>query len=303
MPPRGASGLSGILLVDKPLGPTSHDIVAAVRRLTGERRVGHAGTLDPLATGLLVVLVGPYTRLEPYLSCAHKSYRASIALGTQTDTDDAEGSVIMSSVIPDRLRSSTHAAEILSELEGPQLQEPPAFSAIKVHGQTAHKAARAGQPLTMAPRPVEIFRAEFVELQPDPLVWVADFEVSKGTYIRALARDIGRRNGTGAHLCGLRRTASGAFDLAQAHSMEEIEEASGRGCIASLFADACAGLELPLVEATVEEVAHGRPLVRPDGQPGRFAVTVAGRLGGVYHREGNLLKADVVFPEPLRGTT
>src|SRR5665648_353727 len=138
---RGATDLSGILAVDKPSGITSHDVVAAVRRATGERRVGHAGTLDPVATGLLTILVGPATRLEPYLSGHDKTYVATIAFGTSTDTDDADGAVIQTVPVPGDVIDPDAASRLLASFTGEQLQVPPAYSAIKRGGQVAHRAA------------------------------------------------------------------------------------------------------------------------------------------------------------------
>ncbi|HZL05264.1 MAG TPA: tRNA pseudouridine(55) synthase TruB, partial [Coriobacteriia bacterium] len=190
---RGATDLSGILAVDKPSGITSHDVVAAVRRATGERRVGHAGTLDPVATGLLTILVGPATRLEPYLSGHDKTYVATIAFGTSTDTDDADGAVIQTVPVPGDVIDPDAASRLLASFTGEQLQVPPAYSAIKRGGQVAHRAARAGEPLAIEPRPVVVRAAELIAIDSTVPVWDVRFTVSKGTYIRALARDIGAK--------------------------------------------------------------------------------------------------------------
>ncbi|MDO8987513.1 MAG: tRNA pseudouridine(55) synthase TruB, partial [Coriobacteriia bacterium] len=213
MTKRGESGLSGVLLVDKPAGMTSHDVVAIVRRAIKEKRVGHAGTLDPDATGLLVVLVGPATRLEPFLSSASKAYTATISFGKATDTDDAAGATIRSAAVPDELFNKVQALETLSHFMGVSEQMPPAYSAIKVGGVTAHRAARAGDALELRARTTEVFEATLIGLDRVRQTWDVRFDVSKGTYIRALARDIGEYLDSAAHLSALRRTRSGALSL------------------------------------------------------------------------------------------
>ena len=182
---RGATGLSGILLVDKPEGMTSHDVVAIVRRATGEGRVGHAGTLDPAATGLLVVLVGPATRLEPYLSSATKSYEATIAFGAATDTDDADGVIVATSPVPENVRDPAYAQALLARFLGESEQVPPTYSAIKTAGKAAHRVARAGGEVVVQPRPIRVDEARLLGVDPATESWRVSFTVSKGTYIRA----------------------------------------------------------------------------------------------------------------------
>jgi tRNA pseudouridine55 synthase len=298
---RGApTGLAGILPVDKPAGLTSHDVVAAVRRITGERRVGHAGTLDPMATGLLVVLIGPYTRLEPYLSAAEKGYEARIAFGTATDTDDAEGAVTATEPVPDGILDAERAQALLDTLHGDSMQMPPAFSAIKVAGRVAHRAARAGEPVALSPRPVTVYESRLIAVDPAARTWNVAFTVSKGTYVRALARDLGRAAGTVAHLTALRRTASGPLRVERAHSLDEVEVAGGRGTLPDLFTDPIQALGLPTVEATLAGVADGKRLPRalasdlPAGTP--IAVTCKGRLIAVYRAADEALAAAVVLP-------
>lgn len=297
---RGATSLAGILLVDKPAGMTSHDVVARVRRATGEGRVGHAGTLDPLATGLLVVLVGPYTRLEPYLSSAEKSYLATLRFGAETDTDDAEGAITRTSPTDESLFAPERAREVLRGFLGKSEQQPPAYSAIKVGGQVAHRAARAGGALELAPRPIEVYEAELLSVDADEREWTVAFRVSKGTYVRALARDIGRSAGSAAHLAGLRRTASGASDVAQALSLEDVERAAAVGGIEGLFADPLAALGLPVVEAPRESVECGRSValsasVQDCAEDTLVAVVAEGELAAVYRRRADLLVPDAVF--------
>jgi len=301
---RGASGLSGILLIDKPTGMTSHDVVAHVRRATGEKRVGHAGTLDPSATGLLVVLVGPATRLEPYLSSARKRYMATICFGSSTDTDDTEGTVVRTAEVPDSVFDPIHAEEVLSRFLGESEQMPPAYSAIKVGGVTAHRAARAGQALELKARPIEVLRASLVGVDSETRTWDVDFEVSKGTYIRALARDIGDSAGTAAHLCGLRRTASGALHVGQAVTLEAVSEAGPEG-VDRLFIDALAALgAMPVIEAPLDDIANGRSVPLPSGfESGTgqlFAVVCEHQLKAVYRAQADRLVPEVVLATGIR---
>jgi tRNA pseudouridine55 synthase len=296
---RGATGLAGILLLDKPAGPTSHDVVAAVRRATGEGRIGHAGTLDPAATGLLVVLVGPYTRLEPFLSSARKTYEAIISFGTSTDTDDAEGEVCVTEPVPDGVFEPARARELLAGFLGPSEQRPPIYSAIKMGGRVAHRAARGGDALVLEERPIEVYAAELLDVDAQACAWSVRFTVSKGTYVRALARDIGRSAGTVAHLGGLRRTASGSLSVDDAHTLAEVEDAGASG-VDALFADPLQALGLPVVEAPAADVFNGRPIAagedRAAGDGDLAAVTVDGRLAAVYRRV-----ADTLVPEAVLG--
>lgn len=209
---------SGLLLLDKPSGPTSHDVVARVRRALGERRVGHAGTLDPLATGLLVVLVGQATRLSEYLIEKDKAYTATVRFGRTTDTYDAEGALTAESgQVPER--DALEAA--LGAFRGPILQQPPAYSAIKRGGQKAYELARRGEQVMLAPRPVTIQALTLVDwTPPDAVLQVV---CSAGTYIRSLAHDLGQAVGSGAHLAALRRTASGEFQVDDATPLAALE--------------------------------------------------------------------------------
>jgi len=301
---RVATGLSGVLPLDKPSGMTSHDVVAIVRRATGERRVGHAGTLDPDATGLLVVLVGPATRLEPYLSSAAKSYRATIRFGTSTDTDDAQGSVLHKAPIPSDLFTKTRAEEILACFLGVSQQMPPAYSAIKLGGVTAHRAARAGAPLELAPRGIEVFEARLEGLDPQALTWDVSFVVSKGTYIRSLARDIGLAAQTRAHLCALRRTASGPLTLEHATTLDAVASAGPAG-VSELFVDPLLALgELPVIEAACDDVSNGRslPLADPSlaGTGQLFAVVCDDHLRALYRAQVDKLVPEMVLATGIR---
>jgi tRNA pseudouridine55 synthase len=215
---------SGLVIVDKPAGLTSHDVVARVRRLAGTRRVGHAGTLDPMATGVLVVGVEKATRLLGYLSLTAKEYAATIRLGQSTSTDDAEGEPVggapAAGVPTEALRKA------VVSLTGEILQVPPGVSAIKVGGQRAYKLTRAGAAPELAARPVTVYEFLLTAVRPvgDFLDVDATVRCSSGTYIRALARDLGAAVGTGGHLTALRRTSVGAYDLAQASTLEDLAE-------------------------------------------------------------------------------
>ncbi len=302
---RVATGLVGILPVDKPAGMTSHDVVGVVRRSTGEQRVGHAGTLDPLATGLLVVLVGPATRLAPWLSAAEKTYVARIVFGTRTDTDDAEGEVVATAEVPTALTDAAFAAERVRALEREHVQVPPAYSALKVDGRVAHRAARAGEPLDLEPRRVRVSRAALLDIEPGPpLAWDVELTVSKGTYVRALARDLGHELETEAHLAALRRTRSGTLTLADARALAEVEQAGG--AVEHLFADPvrALGLDAIAVDATTAaRVTNGVALSTDDigvslPPSGTFVSVIHdGSLLALYESDGSRLYAAVVLPK------
>jgi tRNA pseudouridine55 synthase len=215
---------SGLIIVDKPGGMTSHDVVARVRRLAGTRRVGHAGTLDPMATGVLVVGVEKATRLLGYLTLTEKTYVGTIRLGASTSTDDAEGEPTGGSPATDIAPGALDAE--IAELTGDIWQVPPGVSAIKVNGQRAYKLTRAGAAPELAARPVTVYEFTVTEVRQtgDFLDLDAVIRCSSGTYIRALARDLGAALGTGGHLTALRRTAVGPYDLAQAHTLQELED-------------------------------------------------------------------------------
>lgn len=295
---RGATGLEGVLVIDKPGGLTSHDVVAAVRRATGEGRIGHAGTLDPAATGVLVILVGPYTRLEPYLSSATKSYEASIVFGSATDTDDAEGTEIARADVPPDVDDPVVARRTLASLVGIQMQRPPDFSAIKRDGVVAHRAARSGNPIWVEPRRVEIIDAQLVRIDAEVHTWVVSLTVSKGTYIRSIARDLGEELGTHAHLGSLRRTASGAIDVASAIPLDDAVAAGIAGTLADRFADPFAALGLPVIHAPANVIADGKALRNDAGyaEDSLVAIDVGGRLAAVYRASDDCLVADAVFP-------
>ena len=218
--------MSGILLVDKPAGWTSHDVVGRLRRMTGQRRIGHSGTLDPMATGLLVVFLGRATRAVEFAEGHDKAYTALLRPGIVTDTLDTTGAVLATS--PDRPTLSELEAA-LGAFRGEIEQLPPMYSALKYNGKKLYEIARAGGEVERKPRPVTIYRLECTgERDGD---FVLEVECSKGTYIRTLCDDIGRALGCGACMSGLRRTRAGGFDVRDALTIEEIERRGAENCL------------------------------------------------------------------------
>lgn len=225
---RGSSGLSLVLGIDKPSGMTSHDLVNTCRGIFKEKRIGHAGTLDPDASGVLIVCVGPATRLNSHLSQEDKRYRFELCFGASTDTDDASGRVLKVSDIPQELSLVDFAKTTIEKYRGPMFQIPPAFSAIQVEGKRAYKAARQGEELHLEPRRIEIYSISLLGIhEKEPgvsLSWELEVHASKGTYIRALARDIGETLGCPAHADKIRRIALGTLDVDDCVSIGELEE-------------------------------------------------------------------------------
>lgn len=263
---RSESGLFGVLLVDKPEGPTSHDVVQAARRALGERRVGHTGTLDPFASGLLVLCVGRATRLAEYFHSLDKEYRALVRLGVETDTLDPEGAVVAES---DAWRDldAERVAGALDTLTGSVLQRPPAYSAKRVDGERAHRAARKGRDVELEPVRVEVHELEAVSIE-IPEVEIRA-RVGTGTYVRALARDLGRALGCGAHLTRLRRTRTGPFEVGRAVDAAALDRADapvGPGELGEAWYRPAGALAwLPTRELDGEEAAavgHGSSVER-----------------------------------------
>lgn len=248
------STTDGLLLVDKPAGMTSHDVVLAARRAFGESRIGHAGTLDPFATGLLVLLLGRATRLLPHLDGVPKEYEASIALGTETETDDLHGTVVRTAPPP----SDAAIADAIVRLTGVLEQTPPAYSAKRVAGRRAYEAARAGVALELAPARVEVFAWRSVSRAGDLLH--ATIECGAGTYVRALARDLGRLTGSAAHLAALRRTRSGPFRVDDAVGFDALRDgtASLRPALDALPAVPHVLLDEPDAERVLRGIAVPR---------------------------------------------
>ena len=246
---------SGLIIVDKPGGMTSHDVVARIRRLAGTRRVGHAGTLDPMATGVLVVGVEKATRLLGYLTLTEKEYVATIRLGQSTTTDDAEGEPSGGASAAGVSRVSLDAA--IARLTGEIMQVPPGVSAIKVDGERAYKLTRAGAAPELAARPVTVYAFTVTDVRPagDFLDVDATIRCSSGTYIRALARDLGAALGAGGHLTALRRTAVGPYRLDQARTLQDLSERTHLTPLAEAAAAAFPRLDLTADDA--RRLAHG----------------------------------------------
>lgn len=249
--------MDGILVALKPAGPTSHDVVALVRRLAATKRVGHGGTLDPFASGVLPVFLGRATRVVEYHLGDRKGYRATVCFGASSTTDDLEGDLTpMAGPAP----SLAAVEAALDRFRGPISQRPPAFSAIKVAGRRAYAMARAGEPVELAPRDVTIYRLDVVEWDdsdPDRPIAILDVECSAGTYIRALARDLGESVDGRAYLGALIRTSSGPFRLEAAIPLERVREAAAEGsdALRSLLLPIDAGLEsLPELVIDDDEV-------------------------------------------------
>lgn len=290
----------GLLIVDKPAGWTSHDVVGRVRRLAGTRRVGHAGTLDPMATGVLVLGIGRATKLLTYLVGCDKEYSATIRLGQDTVTDDAEGEVTRApgaaAATPMRLPAA------VASLTGDILQRPSSVSAIKVDGLRSYARVRGGEDVVLPERPVRVSRFDLGEMVADeadgiPVLDVTvSVEVSSGTYIRALARDLGAMLGTGGHLTALRRTRVGAFGLEQAVRLDDIVEGS---VPVTLLAQAATGVfpARELTEAERVKVGYGQRIESAD--PGRVgpvaAVAADGTLVALLDESRPTARSLVVF--------
>jgi len=250
--------ISGLVIVDKPSGRTSHDVVAQIRRLAGTRRVGHAGTLDPMATGVLVIGVEKATRLLGHLALTEKEYSATIRLGQATDTDDGDGVTIAEASAAGITDAALGAAA--TALTGEIEQVPPGFSAIKVGGKRAYRLARQGAPPDLAARNVTVrsFTVEAVHRLGDLLDADVMVTCSSGTYIRALARDLGTSLGVGGHLTALRRTRVGPYEIGQARTMEQLAAAFTVVPLDQAAAEAFRPVHLTAQDARL--VAHGRRL-------------------------------------------
>lgn len=286
---RERPGPSGFLVVDKPAGCTSHDVVEAARRWLGTRRVGHLGTLDPIATGVLPLAVREATKLAPYLAGGRKRYRGTLVLGVATNSHDSEGRVLRRA--EGALPSEEAVRAALGEFQGEILQVPPMYSSVKHGGVPLYRLARRGEEVERAPRKVHVRAIRMTEWRP-PEVGIA-VECSPGTYVRTIAADLGERLGCGAHLAGLRRLASGPFTEEGARTMESLEAGAERGEIEAALVPAAEGLGLPRVRLRPEQVrrvSHGGDLPAaevpveasggPRPEPGSrwAAVTPSGRL-------------------------
>lgn len=214
-----AKELEGVLLVDKPAGITSHDVVYRLRRKLSMQRIGHAGTLDPMATGLLVMLIGKATRISQYLISVDKGYEAEATLGVTTNSQDAEGEVMETRPVPELTETQVRAA--MQGFLGDQYQTPPMFSAIKIGGVPLYKKARQGEEIVREPRFIRVTAFDLLAFNPPKLTF--RLACTKGTYVRTIAYDLGEKLGCGAHLSALRRTVSGKFTIAQCTPLDAIE--------------------------------------------------------------------------------
>lgn len=354
--------LNALIAVDKPCGITSHDVVSRVRRAVDERRVGHAGTLDPMASGVMVVGIGQATRLLGLLTLDTKSYVASIRFGAETNTDDSEGEVArtveMDGSARSRLLDEAFARSVLERFKGTGEQVPPTFSAISVAGVRSYKRARAGEEVELPARPIRVYAADLLAVSEAPagdgkgagtaaddiaasaapgtapaspaIEWTVSFTVSKGTYIRALARDIGRAAGSAAHVSLLRRTASGSVSLASCVPLEGLDaDAARRAAIDPIRALGMPALEVG--ERDLADILQGRAIrvdrlpAVPDGPgsspaaatafplapaagpspatgPAPIALTHRGTLAAIARAAASgSLAMEHVFPQPIEG--
>ncbi len=269
--------LNAVIVVDKPAGWTSHDVVARARRLLGERSIGHLGTLDPMATGVLPLVAGRMTRLAQFYNASEKAYEGTIRLGVATDTYDADGEPLgppgTVNVTLEEIRRA--GLDLLGQIE----QVPPPFSAKKINGVPAYKLARKKQDVDLKAVQVEVKEFVIGGLQGD----LVEFHcrVSSGTYVRSLAHEIGQRLGTGAHLATLRRTAVAEFTIEQSHTLEQVAEAIAQGRMEELFVHPRRVLPaIPCVTATEEDVAkirHGRTVNLPEMSRSKWVKVFAGQ--------------------------
>lgn len=285
---------SGLVVVDKPAGPTSHDVVARVRRLAGTRKVGHAGTLDPMATGVLVIGLNRATRLLGHLLLTDKAYDATLRLGIATTTDDAEGEVLATvpadAVTEEAIRAGL--ADMVGEIE----QVPSSVSAIKVDGRRAYDLVRAGEEVELAARRVRVESIDVLSVRRDTGIVDVDVAVrcSSGTYIRAIARDLGDALGVGAHLTVLRRTAVGPFDLGIARTLEELEDELTILPIAEAARMSFPSIDLSDDRAT--DVRFGRRIGLALGDGGPHALFAPdGEFLALYEQAGEQARAVAVF--------
>jgi tRNA pseudouridine55 synthase len=284
----------GIVVVDKPGGMTSHDVVGRCRRIFGTRKVGHAGTLDPMATGVLVIGIERATKILGLLTATSKAYAATIRLGRSTTTDDAEGGVLQdvsaAGVTDEQIRAG------IADLRGEIAQRPSAVSAVKIGGKRAYQLAREGQDVQLAERTVRIDRFDVCEIRREGSYVDVDVEVdcSSGTYIRALARDLGAALGVGGHLTALRRTRVGGYGLEQARTLEQLAE---HPQLSYTLDEACL-LAFPrrdITDAEADDASHGRPLCAA-GIEGVYAATDSGgRVIALLEDKGSRTKSVVVI--------
>lgn len=301
--------VDGVLIVAKPVGPTSHDVVGLVRRLSATKRVGHGGTLDPFASGVLPLFLGKATRLVEYHLGDRKRYRATVCFGASSTTDDLEGALTPAAGDPPT-RAAVEAA--FGRFRGEIEQRPPVYSAIKVAGRRAYAMARAGHSVELATRQVTIHALDLVswdETTPGEPVAIVDVECSAGTYVRSLARDLGEAVGSAAYLGALVRTRSGAFDLDDAIPLDDVRAAAADGpeAVAALLQPIDAGLDLAVLTvplAALVAIGRGQPIAVPANagpltpdQPIRLVVP-DGTLVAIARLTGTKLAPDKVLMDP-----
>lgn len=292
--PVGAEGRAGLVVVDKPAGMTSHDVVSRMRRLAGTRKVGHAGTLDPMATGVLLLGVNRATRLLGHLMLTEKGYDATVRLGVATTTDDAEGEVVSRTSAEVLTDEGVQAA--LSRFEGEIQQVPSSVSAIKVNGQRAYAKVRAGEQVELAARTVTVhsLRAGSIRRAGDVVDVDISVRCSSGTYIRAIARDLGAALGVGGHLTMLRRTAVGPFGLAEARTLEQLAESFDMVPIDDVAARCFPTYTVD--DSGARDISFGRRLTVDLGATGPVAVfDRSGSFLALYEQRGQLAAATAVF--------
>jgi tRNA pseudouridine55 synthase len=281
--------VSGILNVNKPAGPTSFQVVGMVRRRSGIRRVGHAGTLDPMAEGVLVVLLGQAVRVSEYLLGLPKTYRATVTLGSSTTTYDAEGEVVREAGYRDVSRPDVE--EALTQFVGEIMQAPPAYSAVKVGGERAYRRARRGEEVAPAPRRTSVYRVELLRFMPPHLE--LEVHCGRGTYIRSLAHDLGEVLGCGAHLSGLVRTQTGPFRIEDAVGMAELEEAFERGDWQEHLLPLDYGLlHMPAITLHIEDekdIRHGQSVALDEDRTIALGAIPDGELARAYAEDGSLV--------------
>jgi tRNA pseudouridine55 synthase len=290
----------GVVNLDKPVGPTSHDMVGLLRRLTGTRRIGHAGTLDPLASGVLPILVGAATRFSEELTGGSKRYDAVIRLGVRSATDDAEGPLEQVAG-PDELPDEDAVRHSLAAFVGTFEQRPPAFSARKLGGRRAHRAARAGETVALAPRMVTVDALEVVALHGGD-AWLdvrVDIRCGPGTYVRSIARDLGERLGCGGHLASLRRTEAAGLRVEEGYTPEQLELLAVEDRLAEAILPVGDLLPLPrlqLVPPEASRFAHGSTVAVPPARAGdgRWAIFLDRDLLGIGSLRGGILQPEKV---------
>lgn len=289
--------MQGIIVVDKPEGFTSFDVDAKLRRVCGTRRIGHGGTLDPMATGVLPVFVGTATKAVDMCMRDDKRYTAVMLLGRRTDTGDVTGTVLEEADVHDTVNERAVAA-VLPHFTGTQQQIPPMYSAVKVNGQPLYKAARAGKTVERAPRTVTVHSLTLLD-RPSPNEYRLAVHCSKGVYVRVLLEEIGRALGVPATMSALRRTASGVYTLDMAHTLPELLRAGEDGTLSQLFLSVETVFEdLPAINVNADirqKLLNGAPVYRFSASDGRYRLRCADEFLGVGAVENHVLRAQKLF--------